>query len=209
MGAAAGESLPPWEPNHTDTLCADTELAAAARGVAVMTGAAAAGATKVSTAVTGRVGPGGFALGPAEVVSSAEWVGPASWAAAGEGGSEGGSDDADETACCRSTTTAEADGLTGVGSKAPAEPWRFVVAVLGAGPSTVLRVCDAGFVVFPVGVRPLRAVGRPRAGVPDWAGAEVADESVESVGSAWATAGRAAIAIPTPRATANAPTRPI
>jgi hypothetical protein len=49
MGAATGESLPPWEPNHTDTFCADTDVVAVARGVAVMTGAAAEHAVEAKT----------------------------------------------------------------------------------------------------------------------------------------------------------------
>jgi hypothetical protein len=83
------------------------------------------------------------------------------------------------------------------------------VAALGAGSGFDVRDAGAAPPGSPVTVRGPRECERSRADVPDRAGAEVADESVESVGSAPATAGMAAIAAPTPRAIANAPTRPM
>ena len=121
---------------------------------------------------------------------------------------EGGSDKGAADSRGGSTTTAEADLLTGDVSTVPVEP-RRLVAALGAGPSAELRGADVEPPVLTTAVRLPRMVERSRADGAAPVDADPAVESVESVESALATVGTAAIATPMPRATAKAPTRPM
>lgn len=201
------------KPNRASAFCADTDPLDAACGVATITGAVCAAALGVAGRLDVVPGVAGSSADPTTPTGSAGVkFRPASGAGPTlpfeDGGEDvGDADGADPSG--DSTTTEEADGLTGDGSKVPAEPRRLMVVALGAGPSPELRGVDAEPPVLTDAVRLPRAVERSRADGPVPVAADLADESVESVESALATAGIAAIATPTPRAAAKAPTRPI